>query len=37
VYEKSSKNAIDKFIKEYDSKIEILFINYQVGLKKISE
>jgi predicted O-methyltransferase YrrM len=36
INDKSPKNAIDRFIKEYNSKIEILFINYQVGLKKIS-
>jgi len=36
INEKSPRNAIDRFIKEFNSKIEILFINNQVGLKKIS-
>lgn len=36
VGDKSPKNAIDKFIKEYNSKINILFINDQVAVQKIS-
>ncbi len=34
--DRSPKNAIDKFIQEYYSKINILFINDQVGLQKTS-
>jgi len=36
VGDKSPKNAIDKFIKEYNSKIKILFIDHQVAIQKIS-
>jgi len=35
VGDKSPKNAVDRFIKEYTDKIKILFINYQVCLQKI--
>lgn len=33
--DKSPKKAVDKFLTEYSELIEILFINYQVGIKKI--
>jgi len=37
VGDKSPKNAIDTFLVEYKSKVEVLFINHQVGVTKISE
>ena len=39
-YENEKKNVIGgilKFIKNYNNKIEILFVGYQVFLKKISD
>jgi hypothetical protein len=33
--DKSTKKAVDKFLTEYSELIEILFINSQVGIKKI--
>ena len=33
--EKSPKNAIDRFLKEYENKIEVIVINHQVVIKKL--
>ncbi len=36
VGDKSPKDAVDRFLKEYSDKIKVLFINEQVGIQKIS-
>lgn len=36
VGDKSPKDAVDRFLNEYSDKVEVLFVNQQVGIRKTS-